>query len=560
MAVTVKDVLEAPVLCDAQVVAGAAGVAEREVRSTTVIEWRGADFARANEFVLTTGLGCDAQRFEHFARQVADADAAALCVSLHASGELTEIPSAVRKLADERAFPVISVPWAVRFAEIMMSITDRLIQNQYAAVLNDPDTLVGSFTNVLLGGSGLTAIADALAGITRRPVLILDPEFRWVARSANAQAALAPALASWDDTLAQVDAEGLQELRQTFGDDTARQIDGIPQLGLGPGVVTAAIARHRPVGYVYVAHQDDLSLTPSLEFRAVAHAGMAVAMEMLRLRAAAEAESRARGNFLWSLAAGVGGARYEVATNAVLLGYDLRTEYEVAVGAGAGDELERREADAEALVRRLQGGRGRHPVAARQADQVLLLAPVDEDGAARLLDAAREGSRSTWGIADGAFTLLGLDHGYRQALQALEIGEMINGRGQVTEARALGAYLMLDVLAQSDAAVRSARGLLEPILEYDRASARDLLTTLEVFLRENGNTSAAARALFLNRHSLRYRLHKIEQLTGRSLELYQDRFLLDMSLKVLHLVERRANRSIAVAQPGRPASLDNARD
>ena len=91
---------------------------------------------------------------------------------------------------------------------------------------------------------------------------------------------------------------------------------------------------------------------------------------------------------------------------------------------------------------------------------------------------------------------------------------------------------MLDALARDDAACRTAEALLAPLIQYDRQRSRNLLETLEVFLEENGNTTAAARRLFLNRHSLMYRLRKIEELTGRDLHRHEDRFLLELSLRL----------------------------
>ncbi len=69
-------------------------------------------------------------------------------------------------------------------------------------------------------------------------------------------------------------------------------------------------------------------------------------------------------------------------------------------------------------------------------------------------------------------------------------------------------------------------------MEYDRGSESGLMHTLEIFLNTNGNASSAARLLFLNRHSLLYRLRKIESLTGRSLESNADRFVLGLSMKL----------------------------
>jgi PucR family transcriptional regulator, purine catabolism regulatory protein len=65
---------------------------------------------------------------------------------------------------------------------------------------------------------------------------------------------------------------------------------------------------------------------------------------------------------------------------------------------------------------------------------------------------------------------------------------------------------------------------------YDARASRDLLGTLEVFLTEDGNVSSAARRLHLNRHSLLYRLRKIDELTRRSLN--DDRFLLKLGLRL----------------------------
>jgi PucR family transcriptional regulator, purine catabolism regulatory protein len=544
VSLTVQQALALPVLGDADLLAGAAAAPDREVRWTTVIEWRGADFVRPGEFVLTTGLGCDAARFEEFARRVIDADAAALCVTLHEAGELTEIPPALLAYADERAFPIILVPWAVRFAEIMMGIIDRLIEQQYAVALDEPNRLLGSFAGALLGGSGLVAVAEALEGILQRPAVIVDSALQPLAHGALAADALSDVLAAWPERLASVDAETLNTLRAAFGGETARRTAGVEQLGLGPGLVLAAVARRRPVAYLYVANGDDVPIVPTLEGRAMEHAAIAVAMEMLRLRAAAEAESRVRGDFLWGLAAGVAGDRRSVATTAVLLGYDLRCPYEVAVGLAQGRDEDSRRRGAERLQSTFQTRRRRDVVVTRRDGEVLLLLPAGVDGSIRSLIAnhherSPDEERATWGIADGLVTLLDLHEGYRSATRALRVGLVIRGPGEIVERRTLGAYVMLDALARTDEAVASSRSVLRPILEYDRTSSRDLLSTLEVFLEANGNTSSAARTLHLNRHSLMYRLQKIETLTGLSLETYEDRFLLGLSIKLLRLVERQ---------------------
>ena len=61
------------------------------------------------------------------------------------------------------------------------------------------------------------------------------------------------------------------------------------------------------------------------------------------------------------------------------------------------------------------------------------------------------------------------------------------------------------------------RRLLEPIERTEGEYGGELLRSLEAFIENNGNWERAARQLYCHRHTLRYRIRKIEELTGRDL-------------------------------------------
>lgn len=129
--------------------------------------------------------------------------------------------------------------------------------------------------------------------------------------------------------------------------------------------------------------------------------------------------------------------------------------------------------------------------------------------------------------------------GIAHAERALRVGRALEGPGSVCDGERLGPFLLLDAIsADADAQARAAAELA-PLEAYDRGSARGLVDTLDTFLRENCNTTQAARALFLNRHSLMYRLRKIEALTGRSFDSHDDRFILDLSLRLRRMLRVR---------------------
>ena len=103
----------------------------------------------------------------------------------------------------------------------------------------------------------------------------------------------------------------------------------------------------------------------------------------------------------------------------------------------------------------------------------------------------------------------------------------------------VGPMQFAEVLRQHPRSMATVLQTLQPLIDYDKTRRGQLVHTLEILLDEATNTSAAARALFLNRHSLLYRIKLIEELTGLSLKNPADRFQLEVSVRVHHINEAR---------------------
>ena len=95
-----------------------------------------------------------------------------------------------------------------------------------------------------------------------------------------------------------------------------------------------------------------------------------------------------------------------------------------------------------------------------------------------------------------------------------------------------GPQEFAEVLRQHPRSMATILQTLQPLIDYDRTRRGQLVHTLEILLNEATNISAAARALYLNRHSLLYRIKLIEELTGLSLKNPADRFHLEVSVRV----------------------------
>ncbi|GAU70065.1 putative transcriptional regulator [Streptomyces sp. NBRC 110611] len=123
---------------------------------------------------------------------------------------------------------------------------------------------------------------------------------------------------------------------------------------------------------------------------------------------------------------------------------------------------------------------------------------------------------------------------FRQAEQALSVARR-RGRALV-EHEDVAAGSVLPLLA--DDAVRAfADGLLRALREHDATGRGDLVASLRAWLARHGQWDAAAADLGVHRHTLRYRMRRVEEILGRSLDDADVRMELWLALKAMSATE-----------------------
>ncbi|MFK3984094.1 PucR family transcriptional regulator [Micromonospora sp. NPDC050397] len=133
------------------------------------------------------------------------------------------------------------------------------------------------------------------------------------------------------------------------------------------------------------------------------------------------------------------------------------------------------------------------------------------------------------GPATGPGALGGAAEEARHALRtALAGGE----RTSVVGADELASHLLLLAGVPADTRRAFQRRLLAPLLAYDRTHNANLLRTLDSFLACGGSWTRCAALLHLHVNTLRYRIGRIEQLTGRDLSRFEDRVDFFLALRL----------------------------
>jgi purine catabolism regulator len=121
---------------------------------------------------------------------------------------------------------------------------------------------------------------------------------------------------------------------------------------------------------------------------------------------------------------------------------------------------------------------------------------------------------------------------FHEARCALEAVRLRNGESPDVASHAdLGAFQLLLSLQDDDALLSYCRSVLGPLEQGEGEYGEELVRSLDAFIEHNGHWEKAANALYCHRHTLRYRIRRIEQLTGRDFSKARDRIEFWLALR-----------------------------
>jgi len=356
-----------------------------------------------------------------------------------------------------------------------------------------------------------------------------------------------------DSSLVLIDRGGtvLAVAARSTADERAllREAEGVERLELRVGDIDVGTLRIRERGE---------SGDPGLR-RLVA---AVVAGEVERVRAPERASEEALGEFLAAVIAGQVPDPADATARASELG--LRTEdgltalvVRAHARVASGDDWRPRLlAAVERAARGARPGALATPAPREGADgEVLVLVP-DQDGESgravadallRELSAALPGFGFAVGRSGRAEDAGGIARAAQEALLAVNVVEGDEDR-QALGFEETGAYrLVLRAMTEDPDELRSFYSeTVEPLAAYDSQYETNLVGTLATFLECDGNVGATAARLITHRHTVRYRLERVRELSGLDVGSSEGREKLSLGLKAM--------RVLGISPPRGPAS------
>ncbi|MEU8249536.1 helix-turn-helix domain-containing protein [Nonomuraea sp. NPDC048916] len=173
---------------------------------------------------------------------------------------------------------------------------------------------------------------------------------------------------------------------------------------------------------------------------------------------------------------------------------------------------------------------GREVVAAAGADGAVALVPLRGTTVAGLAERLRHGVEVLSALPDGHVCVglsgeltgaAAIKGGVEEAGHARRLAEARSG-GVVTSDE-IYTHALLLATVPGDVRRSFAGRLLGPLVDYDRRHQSELVRTLGTFLDCAGSWNACAERMHVHVNTVRYRIRRVEDLTGRDLSAMADR-------------------------------------
>ena len=477
-------------------------------------------FLSGGELLLTNGINLKtAARQRKFVRLLAEAGAAG--IGLAVGLDHAALPPAMVEEAEARNLPLFELPFELPFIAVTRWASTRLINEGYQALERSVE-VHALLEGLVLAERGLPEVMRAIAESVSGAAMLLDDRGGELARHPQERGFSQQAASDIRVEVNERSEAGRQAMFVAERGSLAGRAIAVPvplggSGGRGHWLILAR--RTGPIG--------------DLERLLARQAAMVVALEMMRERAVRETERRLAGDVL---AEALGGQLGDEELRGRLQPFGIEGRVAVLLY-----ELEESADDPVVLAEALAAPA---LVAVNAAAGRPLLCAIVDSGDRDPVELAREGrnalaasGRKVRAAASRPTQVAALRRAFHEARCALEATAMANGHTpDVASHRDLGAFTLLLSLQDDDALRTYSENLLGPISEGEGEYGPELLRSLEAFIERNGQWERAARDLYCHRHTLRYRIRRIEELTGRDLSQAQDRIELWLALRARELV------------------------
>lgn len=409
-------------------------------------------------------------------------------------------------------------------------------------------------TSLAIEGADVAAVTQILAERLGQVVAVLQASLEPLAVSVPPDVAALPDGWPANDTRLTKTLNVLAQRRRAVRLPAAGPT--LPAMVVGPIVVASEI-----VAYVVTVQSSGSAPTADFDLLVTEHAATVFAVVMSHDRALADVAGQVREDMIDALLVGRIRTPEDRRRWARHIGYCLVCPYRCLIIAieglefvaddpgGAGQSAASLRRSIHQATMRTVSARAPSAIVAARRHEIVVLAERDPPlpsavGARKLAELLAHqflgrypGLSITVGVGGTSAEVDEVSESCEQAYRAIEAAKSLGQVGRAVAFEDLGLFRLLLQVPQLNELSVFAREVFGDLLKYEEERHIGLLKTLSAFLRHNGSYQLAGQELHMHRNTVRYRLNRIEEISGLRLDQYRDRLMAEVALTIIEGLE-----------------------
>ena len=534
---TISDFLNLPNFSDLNLLAGENGL-DRELTNVTVVDTPdGTNWLNGGEFVITTAYMLHEEKdLLEFLQVLHEKQAAG--VGIKENRYITTIPEAALKMADELNLPLISVPEAYPFVDIINPVLTQIISRQ-SLLLTQANKIHKEFLGLAINNNSVPEILKTLSSITRMPCAFIDTHFRNIFFSDESSSLM--------QKLQDADMESITSefLEQYDYYTVANKNEQFGFLLFEKGCLQT---------------QENGNMQTALEYASIVlilHIQVQIANQQMA--------EKYKASFLEDLLTNNVKTDVEIHNRARLYGWDFTNGGLAAVVDINNIKkyfTDRLDSNTNRMLEEATEIIFRHSIQEmhqtfpqskyfRQSDLIVFIISMPEDSRETLPEQLEQTFRRlqsrlkmvspftiTLGIGQYYENIRDISKSYSEARVAINLGYSLQWFDRILFYNRLGLYRLLAPVMNSPESEELCIQYIQPLEDYDRKYHGELLPTLQEILQNGWNLKESAAGLYIHYNSIKYRYSKICKVLNLDLADHNNRSLVEIAMK-LYLLKHK---------------------
>lgn len=547
MQYTVKELLTLEELQDSEYI-GTKQSLSKNIKGITVIDSPDISlWLKGGETILTSFFpvkDLNDEEMKDWMHKLADKKISALIVKLRE--EFDSIPAPVMEVCKERNIPIISLPTAVPFIDIIYKVT-RKIFNQDVEKLEYFREIHLRFTELSIQNVSDEVIIETLESLIGNPVTIYNELFKVIATT-DSEVEL-----FYESDKFQVE----ENIKNTIF-PIYRRFVIYPKLQdreCEQIMIPITTVNQTKVMLVISAIHSGFN---DFDFIAIENAATALSLNLAKKIAISEVEKKYKNEIIDDLLSGDIKDEDDIAERADNIKFDLNSRSAVVVFTLKFNDKKvtsvARERYYNILISNIDYYLN-NAIVRERFNQVIVIWPIhsgqsnkkkEMNSIKRSLgfvinkfESAVSDARVYTGIGTIADTVHDLPKSHKEAQEVLDVNEMSYQHEPVLSFEELGIYRLLYQFRNDNNRLKEfIPQSLQRLIDYNKSNREQLIETLEMFLMCQQNVSRSADRLYVHYKTVSYRLDKIKEITQMDYEDANEMLSVQVGLKILGIMRK----------------------